>query len=52
MACARPVFGARRELEGSITFSSALIAGSSWKDWNTKPASRPRSAARPSSSSA
>ena len=37
---------------GSITFSSAVSAGSSWNDWNTKPTMRPRSAARRSSSSA
>ncbi len=36
---------------GSITFSSAVSAGSSWKDWNTKPTARPRSSARASSSS-
>src|ERR1035437_4348321 len=37
---------------GSITFSSAFSAGRSWNDWNTKPSSFARSAARPSSSSA
>ena len=37
---------------GSITFSSAVNAGSSWNDWNTKPSSRWRSAARASSSCA
>src|SRR5687768_2656631 len=37
---------------GSITFSSAVSAGSSWNDWNTKPTLRPRSSARASSSSA
>ncbi len=37
---------------GSITFSSAVSAGSSWNDWKTKPSSRWRSAARASSSSA
>ncbi len=35
---------------GSMTFSSALSAGSNWKDWNTKPASSPRNRALPSSS--
>src|SRR5512143_153586 len=35
-----------------MTFSSALSAGSSWNDWNTKPSSFARSAARPSSPSA
>src|SRR5687767_2188800 len=35
-----------------MTFSSAVIEGRSWNDWNTKPSMRPRSAARPSSSSA
>src|SRR5262245_9670579 len=35
-----------------MTFSSALSAGSSWNDWNTKPRVRPRSSARRSSSSA
>src|SRR5688572_19200672 len=35
-----------------MTFSSAVMAGSSWKDWNTKPTVRARNAARPSSSSA
>src|SRR5260221_8206916 len=35
---------------GSITFSSAVSAGSSWNDWNTKPTVRPRSSARWSSS--
>src|SRR5688500_15881126 len=36
---------------GSITFSSAVRAGRSWNDWNTKPTLRPRSSARASSSS-
>src|SRR6185295_2817208 len=36
---------------GSMTFSSAVSAGSSWNDWNTKPSMRPRSSARRSSSS-
>ena len=31
---------------GSTTFSSAVRAGSNWKDWKTKPSSRPRNAAR------
>lgn len=35
-----------------MTFSSAVMDGSSWNDWNTKPTMRPRSSARPSSSSA
>src|SRR6267142_154815 len=34
-----------------MTFSSAVSAGSSWNDWNTKPTLRPRSSARWSSSS-
>src|SRR5687768_1681932 len=34
-----------------MTFSSAVSAGSSWNDWNTKPTRRPRSSARRSSSS-
>ncbi len=36
---------------GSITFSSAVSAGSSWNDWNTKPSRRWRIAARSSSDS-
>src|SRR5262245_59897598 len=36
---------------GSITFSNAVSAGSSWNDWKTNPTMRRRSAARPSSSS-
>jgi acyl-CoA thioesterase-1 len=35
-----------------MVFSSAVSAGSNWKDWNTKPSMRPRSSARASSSSA
>src|SRR5689334_14954600 len=35
-----------------MTFSSAVSAGKSWKDWNTKPTIWPRSRARPSSSRA
>src|SRR5450756_671395 len=42
--------GAPCSSSGSITFSSAVNAGSNWNDWNTKPASRPRRRARPSSS--
>src|SRR5690606_32207140 len=34
---------------GSITFSSAVIWGSNWKDWNTKPRLRERQFARASS---
>src|SRR6185437_10775925 len=45
-ACASP-----SSSSGSITFSSALSAGSRWKDWNTKPTRRRRRSARASSSS-
>ena len=41
-----------RSSSGSITFSSAVSAGSNWKLWNTKPTFSPRRRARPSSSSA
>src|SRR5690606_24821395 len=40
-----------RNSSGSITFSSAVSEGSSWKLWNTKPTLSPRTLARPSSSS-
>src|SRR5690606_23129645 len=40
-----------RSSSGSITFSSAVSDGSSWKFWNTKPTFSPRTRARPSSSS-
>src|SRR5688572_29466084 len=40
-----------RSSSGSITFSSAVNAGNSWKLWNTKPTLAPRTRARPSSSS-
>src|SRR4029077_14212111 len=36
---------------GSMTFSSAVSAGSRWKDWNTNPPRCARRRARPSSSS-
>src|SRR5690606_865567 len=40
-----------RSSSGSITFSSAVREGNSWKFWNTKPTFSPRRRARPSSSS-
>ncbi len=43
--------GAPSSSSGSMTFSSAVSAGSNWNDWNTNPRSRARSAARPSWSS-
>src|SRR5690606_21267720 len=42
--------GAPASSSGSITFSRAVIWGSSWKDWNTKPRLRRRQSARSSSS--
>ena len=41
-----------RNSSGSATLSSALIAGISWKFWNTKPTACARQAARASSSAA
>src|SRR5487761_2784514 len=51
-AARRSASAAPASSSGSITFSSAFSAGSSWNDWNTNPSSLARSAARPSSPSA
>ena len=52
----RAPFGGRRASpaisSGAATFSSAVMLGSRWKDWNTSDTRPRRSRARPSSSSA
>src|SRR5688572_10930582 len=44
-------FASLESSSGSITFSSAVSAGRSWNDWNTKPTFMARRRARASSSS-
>lgn len=52
IACAASRAGWPASSSGSMTFSSAVRLGSSWKDWNTKPTWLARRRARPSSSRA